>query len=158
MTKNYFCSMIEWYGIIIIIQFKNHGVTKMDAILVFVIKPIKSRDLSEFIFIFSKIRKIFTSLFRNLQKWVRAFSIQLIYSTEVHTMLVCTSVEFQCITSSTNNSIVTEGRWKKTRQNHSNTLVVCNEPQFWASFCFCQSKKNLIKFPRLRPFLRQIFS
>ena len=37
MTKNYFCSMIEWYGIIIIIQFKNHGVTKMDAILVFVV-------------------------------------------------------------------------------------------------------------------------
>ena len=37
MTKNSFCSKIEWFGIIIIIQFRNHGVTKTDAILVFVV-------------------------------------------------------------------------------------------------------------------------
>ena len=44
---------------------------------------------------------------------------------------------FSALRLSTNISIVTEGRWKETRQNYLNTLVVCNEPLLSV---FCQRK------------------
>ena len=60
---------------------------------------------------------------------------------------------------STDISIVTEGRWKESRQNYFNTLAVCNEPQCWSSFCFLSEKKFFeYLFSKIRPFLRQIFS
>ena len=60
---------------------------------------------------------------------------------------------FSALLLALGDSVVTEGRLRKTRQNYFKTLGVCNEPQFWASFCFVSEKKNFLstKFPQ-KPF------